>query len=62
VVGVVGWFNGVIRVSKLYVEVSLVFGFMVWGVFCVFSRLYSAWVLCAGFSLFSPIFFFAASI
>jgi len=37
-VGVVGWFNGVIRVSKLYVEVSLVFGFMVWGCFlCFFS-------------------------
>jgi hypothetical protein len=62
VVGVVGWFNGIIRVSKLYVEESLVFGFVVWVCFCVFSRLYSAWVLCAGFSLFSPIFFFVVSI
>ena len=35
-VGVVGWFNGVIRVSKLYVEVSLVFGFYGLGVFFVF--------------------------
>jgi len=36
VVGVVGWFNGIIRVSKLYVEESLVFGFVVWVCFCVF--------------------------
>jgi len=36
VIGVVGWFNGVIRVSKLYVEASPGFGFIVWRRFCVF--------------------------
>jgi len=55
----------VIRVSRLYVEVSLVFDFIVWEYFLCFLD-YIVYIvhgfLSISFSLFSLIFFFAVSI